>query len=85
MADYKTTDPLITLSDIKALPQSAFPMMVLTNGYSSVFGFLISLTTKDFWNHFMWLISPFEVAGFEDSENGLSMSLSDMVCKSMMP
>ena len=62
MADYKTTDPLIALSDIKALPQSAFPMMVLTNGYSSVFGFLISLATKDFWNHFMWAISPFEVA-----------------------
>jgi len=62
LADYKTTDRLITLDDIKGLPQSAFPMMVLTNGYSSVFGFLISLTTKDFWNHFMWAISPFEVA-----------------------
>lgn len=26
-----------------------------------------------------------EMAGFEDSAHGLSMSLGDMVCKSMMP
>lgn len=62
MDDYRITDPLITIDDIKGLPASEFPKMVLTNGYNSVFGFLISLTTKDFWNHFMWLISPDEVA-----------------------
>jgi hypothetical protein len=61
-SDYKTTDRLITIDDIKGLPTSEFPKMVLTNGYTSVFGFLISLTTTDFWNHFMWLINPGEVA-----------------------
>ena len=53
---------LLTLEDIKKLPQDWFPMMVLSNGYTSVFGFLISMTTKDFWNHFMWIISPEEFA-----------------------
>lgn len=60
--DHKITDRLITIDEIKGLPMSEFPKMVLTNGYNSVFGFLISLTTDDFWNHFMWLISPEEVA-----------------------
>lgn len=49
---------MLNLDDIRALPPEMFPMMVLSNGYTSVFGFLISLTTKDFWNHFMWVISP---------------------------
>jgi len=53
---------LITFEDIERLPSSEFPKMILTNGFTSVFGFLISLTTKDFWNHFMWLINPEEVA-----------------------
>jgi len=61
-SDYKTTDPLITIDDIKGLPASEFPKMILTNGYTSVFGFLISLTTDDFWNHFMWLVNPGEFA-----------------------
>jgi hypothetical protein len=59
---YRITDKLITVEDIKGLPDSEFPKMVLTNGYTSVFGFLISLATKDFWTHFMWLINQGEVA-----------------------
>lgn len=59
---HTITDRLLTIDDIKGLPMSEFPKMVLTNGYTSVFGFLISLTTDDFWNHFMWLINPGEVA-----------------------
>lgn len=58
----KTSDPLITIDDIKGLPGDMFPMLALTNGYTSIFGFLISLTTHDFWNHFMWLINPREFA-----------------------
>jgi hypothetical protein len=58
----RANDPLLTIDDVKNLPLSEFPKMVLTNGYTSVFGFAISLTTDDFWNHFMWQISPFEVA-----------------------
>lgn len=60
--DHKTSDRIITIEDLKALPQSEFPKMLLTNGFTSVFGFLISLTTKDFWNHFMWMIDPGTVA-----------------------
>lgn len=62
MDDYRITDKLITFDDIKGLPDSEFPKMVLTNGFTSVFGFLISLTTKDFWNHFMWLVNQDTVA-----------------------
>lgn len=51
-----------TLEDIGNLPPEMFPMMCLCNGYTSAFGFLISLATKDFWNHFQWLISPTEFA-----------------------
>jgi hypothetical protein len=51
-----------TLDDVKMIPANRFPMMCLCNGYSSAFGFLISLVTKDFWNHFQWLISPTEFA-----------------------
>lgn len=55
-------DRYITLEDIGRIPLSMMPMMALTNGFTSVFGFLISLWLKDFWSHFMWLISPDEFA-----------------------
>jgi len=45
----------LNLDDLKKLPDEWYPMMVLSNGYTSAFGYLISLTTKDFWSHFMWL------------------------------
>ena len=37
-------------------------MIALSNGFTSLFGFLIGLLTKDFWSHFMWLVSPTEFA-----------------------
>lgn len=49
---------LLSIEDIWAIPHSKLPMVVLCNGYTSVFGFMISLFLKDFWNHAQWLINP---------------------------
>ena len=56
MSDYKT------LEDIEQLPMGMMPMIALSNGFTSLFGYLIGLATKDFWSHFMWLVSPTEFA-----------------------
>lgn len=52
----------MTLDDIGKIPEEFLPMMCLCNGFKSVFGLLISLRTKSFWNHFQWLVSPQEFA-----------------------
>jgi hypothetical protein len=52
----------MTLENIKTFPESAFPMMCLANGFTSLFGYLISATTKDFWTHFQWLRNREEFA-----------------------
>lgn len=62
MTDHMHNDPLMALDDIGNLPQSFMPMICLCNGFTSVFGLLISLVTKGFWNHSQWLISPTEFA-----------------------
>jgi hypothetical protein len=52
------SDIYLTLEDIKELPDSAFPIMCLANGYTSLFGYLISVVKKgQFYTHFQWLIS----------------------------
>lgn len=55
-------DQMKCLEDVKRLSQSDCPMICLSNGYMSAFGFLISMVTKDFWAHSMWLFSPQEFA-----------------------
>ncbi len=52
----------LTIDDLKKIPQDKLPMVGLTNGYMSLFGFVICTATHDFWSHAMWLISPAEVA-----------------------
>ncbi len=52
----------LTIDDLKKIPQDKLPMVGLTNGYMSLFGFVICTATHDFWSHAMWLISPAEFA-----------------------
>ena len=54
----KYGDEMKCLEDVKRLPQSSCPMICFSNGYTSLFGLLISRATKGFWAHAMWLINP---------------------------
>ncbi len=56
MSDY------LTIEDLKKIPQDHLPMVVLCNGYLSLFGILICSVTQSFWSHAMWLTSPKEFA-----------------------
>ena len=49
---------LISIEELAALPEEAFPMMALANGYMSGFGHMVSVVTDSFWNHFMWYWRP---------------------------
>lgn len=49
---------LLSLDDLAALPEEQFPFLVLSNGFTSAFGYLVSLETQSFWNHFMWYRRP---------------------------
>lgn len=49
---------LVGIEDIAALPEDAFPFIVLSNGYMSSFGHLVSVVTDSFWNHAMWYWRP---------------------------
>lgn len=60
--DDEIKDRLITLEDVMALDPGGMPLMVLANGYTSVFGLMIALVTKGFWTHFMWLRRPDQFA-----------------------
>lgn len=52
------SEELKTLDDVKSLSPSDCPMICLCSGFMSVFGFLVSLVTKDFWSHMQWLRLP---------------------------
>ena len=55
-------EPYLTIDDLKKIPQNKLPMVCLTNGYMSLFGFMICTATQAFWSHAMWLISSAEFA-----------------------
>jgi hypothetical protein len=56
------SETYLSLKDIKNLPQDMLPMMCLSNGFTSLFGYLITLRTKAFWSHFQWLVTPEQFA-----------------------
>ena len=58
----KYGDQMKTLDDVKLMSASECPLICLSNGYSSLFGFLICQVTKDFWAHSMWLVDPLTFA-----------------------
>ncbi len=52
----------LTKVDFDNLTDDLLPMMAVSNGYTSAFGYLIGLVAKSFWAHFIWLKSPTEWA-----------------------
>jgi len=51
-------DEFISLEEIEKIPAERCPMICLANGFTSVFGLMISLRLKEFWTHAMWLMTP---------------------------
>ena len=49
------SEALLSLDDVNNIPRHYLPMLCLANGFTSLFGLLIALRTKQFWTHLQWL------------------------------
>jgi hypothetical protein len=67
-------DRLITLDDIRTLPESAYPMMVFSDG-GSYFSVAIKQRTRGYYSHFSWLIGFNEIA-----TQGMTFSIAPVSC-----
>ena len=56
------SEDIITIKEVHNIPQEKLPAICFCNGFTSLFGMLISLRTNEYYNHFMMLTSPHEFA-----------------------